>query len=527
MAFTAEWGFLVAVALVLYQCSVVIYRLYFHRLARFPGPKLAAATGWYEAFFDLARSPGGSPIVRVNPHEIHVEDSAWVDSLYSGLAGGPRDKYPPAAHMTGTPNGGKSLGTVISSILLKTHVVFGTISSEIHRRRRNAISSIFAKSTVAMSEELMYKNVDLLLQRMHSQIKATGSTEMRTNYLALATDILSDHCLGQSTDFLLDDQEATKWRKTINAIATLTPLAKQFPFIIPFALRLPLWPLEMVVPDLARIVRLRRVMDDWAKQAVSSHTSGESGIAPDEKQTPDDRPNIFRTVLASKKLDEPEKRYGRIAQEAFVALVAGGETTARALTIMTYHVLANREKVLPRLLEELRTVMPSGEERPSLAQLECLPWLNAIIKESLRINALVTSRLPLVSPKAPLIYKDWMIPPGTPVSMTLRDILLDPDVYPEPLQFKPERWLVMAPDGQRMNHNYVPFGRGSRMCLANENVSSLALSELYIVTASLFRREDFILHDTIRERDVDIVRDCFIGEVSTGTKGVRIRCEKR
>lgn len=32
MAFTAEWGFLVAVALVLYQCSVVIYRLYFHRL---------------------------------------------------------------------------------------------------------------------------------------------------------------------------------------------------------------------------------------------------------------------------------------------------------------------------------------------------------------------------------------------------------------------------------------------------------------------------------------------------------------
>lgn len=49
--------------------------------------------------------------------------------------------------------------------------------------------------------------------------------------------------------------------------------------------------------------------------------------------------------------------------------------------------------------------------------------------------------------------------------MTLRDILLDPSIFPEPLEFRPERWLAENPNLERISRGYLPFGRGSRMCI--------------------------------------------------------------
>ncbi|KAL8681485.1 MAG: hypothetical protein Q9224_006850 [Gallowayella concinna] len=107
----------------------------------------------------------------------------------------------------------------------------------------------------------------------------------------------------------------------------------------------------------------------------------------------------------------------------------------------------------------------------------------------------------------------------TPVSMTLRDVLLDPSIFTEPTKFSPQRWLPDNPDLQRINQAYVPFGRGSRMCIG----LNFALAELYIVIARLFRQFDLEIFETIRERDVDSVRDCFIGESSPDSLGVRMK----
>jgi cytochrome P450 len=53
----------------------------------------------------------------------------------------------------------------------------------------------------------------------------------------------------------------------------------------------------------------------------------------------------------------------------------------------------------------------------------------------------------------------------TPISMTLRDVLLDPQVFDDPMEFRPERWLDSNPELERISRNYLPFGRGSRMCI--------------------------------------------------------------
>ncbi|EON97156.1 putative benzoate 4-monooxygenase cytochrome p450 protein [Phaeoacremonium minimum UCRPA7] len=102
---------------ILYGVVLVVYRLYFHALTRFPGPKLAAATHWYEAYHDLFAKGGGGqftwevkrmhqkygPIVRINPDELHIDDYEFYETLYiNDRPSQPIDKsdkfrYPPRA----------------------------------------------------------------------------------------------------------------------------------------------------------------------------------------------------------------------------------------------------------------------------------------------------------------------------------------------------------------------------------------------------------------------------------------------
>ena len=106
---------------------------------------------------------------------------------------------------------------------------------------------------------MIHDNVETLCVRLKEQLADGGVAEMRKNFLAMATDTLCGHAFDKSLNLLQSDQAAINWQKTIKAIATLTPLIKQFTWIIPCALMLPLGPLRIIVPDLARIVALHRV----------------------------------------------------------------------------------------------------------------------------------------------------------------------------------------------------------------------------------------------------------------------------
>jgi cytochrome P450 len=204
-----------------------------------------------------------------------------------------------------------------------------------------------------------------------------------------------------------------------------------------------------------------------------------------------------------------------------ISIVGGGlSTTADTLRIGTFHIL-NRPEVLKRLKAELATVMPDPTESPPLKDLEALPYLSAVVSESLRIACGICTRLQRIAPD-PLKYQDWVIPAGTPISMTIYLLHNRPQEFPEPDQFRPERWLEseggnVAPNGERLDRYLIHFAKGSRSCVG----MNLALAEIYLTLAYLFRRCDLELFETTRE-DVDIKHDYFTSFPRLDSKGVRV-----
>lgn len=83
--------------------------------------------------------------------------------------------------------------------------------------------------------------------------------------------------------------------------------------------------------------------------------------------------------------------------------------------------------------------------------------------EGLRLSNGVSTRLARVAPDRSIYFRDWEIPKGTPVGMTSTLIHQNPDIFQQPLEFIPERWLDPQ-ERQRLERYLVPFSKGTRQC---------------------------------------------------------------
>lgn len=171
--------------------------------------------------------------------------------------------------------------------------------------------------------------------------------------------------------------------------------------------------------------------------------------------------------LITSKLPPSQKTADRLASEMRQLIGAGVETVAWALTTTMFHIL-DKPAIMQELRAELETAMPDPTTTVKISQLEQLPYLTAVVKEGLRMGVGVSVRLPRVSPNRAMKFKQWEIPAGTPVSMTTMDALRDEQIYPNSHLFIPERWLDNSnteKGGVNPRRGFVPFGKGSRMCL--------------------------------------------------------------
>jgi len=184
------------------------------------------------------------------------------------------------------------------------------------------------------------------------------------------------------------------------------------------------------------------------------------------------------------------------------------------LKTTAYHILAN-PAILHKLKAELGQALPDPTVLPPIRDLDQLTYLNAVINEGFRISHGIIARLTRVAPDEDLVLNEVVIPAGTPIGMSSWLLHLNPDLFPEPNVFRPERWL--EPGANKLKKYLVNFTKGSRVCLGKD----LARTEIVYTLSTMFRRFEMELFETDRS-DVDIVHDFFNPYPKMGSKGVRV-----
>jgi len=205
-------------------------------------------------------------------------------------------------------------------------------------------------------------------------------------------------------------------------------------------------------------------------------------IAERRSQPDGDRIDILSLLMSARDEADQPMTDQELRDELMTLLFAGHETTATALSWALYwvhHLPTIREK----LLQELATL----GESPDPTDIFRLPYLTAVCNETLRIHPVAMVTFPRVV-QEPLTLLGYQLAPGTAVVGCIYLVHQREDLYPNPKQFKPERFL----DRQFSPYEFMPFGGGARRCIGE----ALAMYELKLALATVLSHYQLTLADT-------------------------------
>ena len=229
------------------------------------------------------------------------------------------------------------------------------------------------------------------------------------------------------------------------------------------ALELVNFPLALPGTKVYRAIQARKVAMKWLEHAArKSKESVAAGNAPE---------CMLEEWVAV--LNEPTYK-GRkdftdneMAMVVFSFLFASQDAMSSGL-IYGFQHLADHPEVLAKVKEEQERVRRGDYEKPlTLEMMDEMPYLRAMVKETLRLKPPVTM-VPYKTLKPFPISNDYTVPSGSMVIPSFYPSLHDPEVYPDPGSFLPERWLDPQSLANTNPKNYLTFGSGPHKCIGLE-----------------------------------------------------------
>ncbi|KAL5534887.1 hypothetical protein ACEPAF_2977 [Sanghuangporus sanghuang] len=456
--------------------SVILYRLSpWHPLAKYPGPLFAKISKFWVAYrtskgklhidFKSLHEQYG-PYVRVGPNENSVADAALIPSaLTDGMPKGPMWK---ARTPTSVPP------------------LIAIRSTQEHARRRSRWNRAFNSASVKGYEPVLQKRALQLINELEKRTVSSGSPSVNlAEWISFfSTDFMGDMPFGGGFELMRDGGDKEGFWTVLESGMRSAAIIQQVPSIAPLLHGLP-----FVSKNLRRLRKfgVERVKARKANGALTK--------------------DLFYHLIDEDKVEKIAPTDTEIISDGTLAIIAGSDTTSTTLSGIFYYLLSHPLDY-QRLQREIDQSFPPREGEPfDVLKLSELPFLNAVINETLRLQPAVPTYLQRApeSGSGGKRIGDILISEGTAVVVPLYVIFRQPSCFfPAPNAFWPDRWMRDAVkrspylsesisevsdekyDGEVITNSaaFIPFSFGPANCAGR----ALALTEMRIIVAFLIQR---------------------------------------
>ncbi|KAL8917556.1 MAG: hypothetical protein Q9172_005796 [Xanthocarpia lactea] len=357
--------------------------------------------------------------------------------------------------------------------------MFSSLDSKSHAERKRILANIFSKSFLHNNEDLERQAREILHGRLLPLLESAATSHQSLNiyeiFLAVSMDFITAYTFGLSgfADFVQNTEKRRNWITRYQSRHPYTFFTQESQWLTAMAQKVGI----QLVPK--HVQKNTEEMEAWVMEmcdkAGTAHDNiGKGGVC---KSSENDYPLVYsqlRRKLGEQDVGGDKRADARIYSELCDHMIAGHETSGITLTYLAYE-LSRNPVIQISLRNELASIhhiseQPASQALPSAQTIDSLPLLNAIVLETFRLYPAIAGGQARVTPQCQRTklgqYEN--IPGGIRVGSRASSLHVNPDVFPEPDSWRPQRWLqAKEADFKEMHRWMWVFGSGGRMCLGS------------------------------------------------------------
>ncbi|XP_077460613.1 cytochrome P450 4V8 [Stigmatopora argus] len=337
------------------------------------------------------------------------------------------------------------------------------------RERRKMLTPTFHFSILQDFLEVMNEQAQVLVDKLSSRVGA-GPFDCFNDVTLCALDIICETAMGRKVH--AQSNSESEYVRSIYKMSDIISRRQRAPWF---------WPNltykyfgEANVHDSTLKTLHSFTMEVIRERAQSLKTSDGTGVEDRKRRA------FLDMLLQTKDQDGNAMSHGDIQEEVDTFMFEGHDTTAASMN-WALHLLGSHSDVHRKVQRELQEVFGESERVASMEDLRRLKYLECVIKEALRLFPSV----PFFgrSIRQDTIINGFKVPAGTNAVVLPFALHRDPRYFPEPEEFRPERFL---PENclDRPPYAYIPFSAGLRNCIGQR----FAMMEEKVVLSSILRK---------------------------------------